>query len=180
MTSTIPQDWFTAIIANWVAASPSIAMLVVLIGLDISTGVVAAFITKKLSSTASFTGMLRKVLMLALVAVGVCMELIYPDIPWGRIIAYFFCLTEVISITENCARAGVPLPKQLTEALSAWKQTEKEKHPLVGTVSIDKLEVTQAKVESDVIPVAPILKADDAVERAAVKRAERREREERG
>jgi len=133
-TSNSVDIWFTSLITSWVAAMPLIAILLILIGLDIATGVLAAFITKQISSMTSFTGVLKKVVTLSLVAVGICMEFIYPDIPWGRIVAMFFCVTEIISITENAARCGIPLPPQLVEALARLKSEQKAK-PMV-TVEI--------------------------------------------
>lgn len=102
--------------------SPLIGALITLVFIDVITGLLCAFIKKEVSSVASLKGMLKKVLVISLVFCGMVMELVYSDIPWGRVIAMFFCLTEIISITENCARVGVPLPRQLTDTLKRLKE----------------------------------------------------------
>jgi hypothetical protein len=51
-------------------------------------------------------------------------------VPWGQMIAIFFCITEGISITENAANSGVPIPKVWVDALrKARAEADAKKAP---------------------------------------------------
>lgn len=116
-------------IVQFIASQPFIGALLTLILLDIITGFITAFILKKISSIASYNGMLKKSQMILFVCCGSVIESIYADIPWGKIIAMFFCLTETISIAENLSKSGIPLPKQITDTLAKLKEDSKENKP---------------------------------------------------
>lgn len=115
---------------------PTVGVLLGFMLLDIVTGLIAAFVMKKLCSTASFRGMMGKAQILAMVAASMLAELIIPNVPWGTFMAMFFCVTEMISITENAANSGVPIPKQWVDALKKARQEEeiKKAAPLVNLV----------------------------------------------
>lgn len=114
--------WFTGIITGWLRLVPSVAALIMLMGIDIATGLIAGYLTKTLSSETSGYGTLRKLLRLLMVAAGLAIEIEIPQIPWGRVFASFFCLTEAISIVENVARAGVPIPPNIVSALQRLRE----------------------------------------------------------
>jgi phage-related holin len=40
-------------------------------------------------------------------------------------VAGWFCLTELISIMENCGKAGLPLPQKLTNVLAQLQDEKK-------------------------------------------------------
>lgn len=157
----VQTDWFTQLITSWVSTTPTVAVLLVLMGLDILSGILAAIKTRQLSSSASASGMLKKIMFLVLVAVGLLMETIYDGIPWGRIFAMFFCFTEIISITENAARAGVPLPPQLVEALKNMKSEGKKQSSMLGDLTINQVKIDHANVtasdsKDDKTPPKPV------------------------
>lgn len=122
---------------------PLVGVLVSLIILDMFTGMIAAFISKKLCSKISFNGVLKKFQIIAMVATGHIMELVYSEVPWGKVIAFFFCGYELLSITENMARCNVPLPKQLREALKVVSSQyhEEDRSQVDVNVRVDKAEV---------------------------------------
>lgn len=123
------------LVKQWLAGNPFVVALLCLMLLDILTGLIAAFVTKRLCSTASFRGMLGKVQVLAMVATAMLMELVVPNVPWGTFVSLFFCVTEAISITENAANSGVPIPRQWADALRKAKQEEEVKRkPIVNVV----------------------------------------------
>lgn len=110
---------------------PFVTVLLGLMLLDILTGLIAAFVSKVICSTASYRGMMGKVQILAMVATAMLMELIIPNVPWGTFVAIFFCVTEAISITENAANSGVPIPKPWVDALKkARADAEQRQAPL--------------------------------------------------
>lgn len=102
--------------------NPIVIALLFLMLIDIITGILAAWITKEIDSAYSYRGVLKKAQMLLMVAASMMFEFIYPDIPWSKIVAGFICLTEIISITENVGKSGVPLPKQLKETLKRLRE----------------------------------------------------------
>jgi len=110
--------------------NPAIGALLWLIMLDIFSGLLAAYVGKELSSAASYRGMMGKALILAVVASGRVIEIVVPGVPWGQVLAIFFCVTEAISIAENAARAGAPIPKQWMDVLRKLRE-EKEPRPQV-------------------------------------------------
>ena len=118
-----------------IEGNPLVVVLLCLMVLDVVTGLIAAFVAKKLCSTASYRGMLGKVQVLAMVATSMLVELVIPNVPWGTIVSFFFCVTEALSITENAANSGVPIPEQWVETLRKAKQKEAEKRkPVVSVI----------------------------------------------
>lgn len=106
-------------------AYPVVGILLLIMGLDVAVGLCAAVITKSVSSTVSHRGMVRKVIMLLLVGVGAVLDPYAGGIPLSKMVAMCFLVTESISIIENAARAGVPIPKPLYEVLQKLTSNEK-------------------------------------------------------
>ena len=106
---------------------PLIRTLVVLIVLDIISGLAVAYVKQEVQSDSSRKGMIKKALMLVLVGAAHTFNATQPlgfDAASG--VAGFFALTELISIIENCANVGVPIPPVLTRALATiTKRDEK-------------------------------------------------------
>ena len=122
-------------IVTWIASFqgqfPLIGILLILMLIDIVTGIIAAFIAKTISSSASWSGMGKKVITLLAVAMGAVIEP-YAGIPLGGAISLFYIVTEGISITENMDRAGVPVPPPLRDALAKFRDSQKPTTPPVG------------------------------------------------
>lgn len=104
---------------------PIVWLLVALMILDVLTGVIAAFISKEVDSNISFIGVSKKIQMLIFVAAGLVFERFHPGMPWGKLIAGLLSLTEMISITENASKSGLPIPSQLKDALKRLKEPAK-------------------------------------------------------
>ena len=83
---------------------------------DVAIGTLVGWITKQISSTTSFSGIGKKVIMLIAVGVGAAVGK-EANMPLAQIIAGYYCITETWSIIENMAKAGVPFPEQVMEAL---------------------------------------------------------------
>jgi toxin secretion/phage lysis holin len=143
---------------------PFVVVLLGLMLLDIITGLIAAFTSKVLCSTASYRGMLGKVQMLGMVAAAMLIELVIPGVPWGQFVAIFFCVTEAISITENAANSGVPIPAAWAEALRKAKvDSEKKKDQQQVVVNIN---------ETDPQTVQTLAEIKDSVNEASRKAQE--------
>ena len=94
--------------------------------LDYITGLVVAYIRKEISSEIGFTGIAKKVFIMALVAVGHILDV---NILGGRAVCRsavigFYLANEGISILENAGNIGLPLPKKLVEVLKQLKDKE--------------------------------------------------------
>lgn len=103
---------------------PIIGCLVVFILLDIASGFIAAVKLGRVASKTSYRGMMSKAQMLLVITAAKFSEFLIPGGPWGNIVAGFFCLTEIISITENAGLAGVPIPKSWMDALQKFRMEE--------------------------------------------------------
>ena len=117
---------FTAALAVaaglWGGFHPLIQTLAVLILFDFASGLLYAWGAGTVSSDASYKGMGKKAMMLLLVGAANAYNATQPlGLDAGAAVAGFFCATELISITENAGRLGVPLPKVLTAAIAKLK-----------------------------------------------------------
>ena len=87
--------------------------------LDYITGVVVAIIEKRLSSEVGFRGLAKKFLILVFVAVGhIADTYILGGTPAAMsAVMLFYMANEGISIIENAAALGLPVPKKLTSIM---------------------------------------------------------------
>ena len=93
--------------------------LVAFIVIDYVTGVMCAVEDKKLSSAVGFRGICRKILILLMV--GVAHMLDVNVIGSGSVLrtaaVFFYISNEGVSILENAAHLGLPVPTKLKEIL---------------------------------------------------------------
>lgn len=101
--------------------------LIALIVLDYITGIIAAFAERKLSSEVGARGIAKKIIMLLTVAVAnvVDMSVIGEGNVLRSVAALFYIANEGISLLENGARLGVPMPKKLIDVLVQLKDEKK-------------------------------------------------------
>lgn len=96
--------------------------LLVFIALDYISGIIKAFTNKELSSKSGFRGILKKVGILIIVAVGVLVDRITGDSGAVRsLVIYYFVANEGLSIIENLSQTGLPIPKSIKNALKILK-----------------------------------------------------------
>lgn len=115
---TILKGLLAFLLSIWVALSGSVQLLLMLMAFDFATGLGAGVIKKELDSSISYRGLIKKTMMLILVAVvHLIMRPLHLGFDAGAAVALFYCANEAISITENCARADVPVPKWLIDIL---------------------------------------------------------------
>ncbi len=110
-------DSLVVLMTSWLKNTPIVGTLFVLIGADIVTGIMLASSRRTLNSSCSWRGMTRKIMMILLVGVGAVLEPFAQGLPLAQIVAMFYCGAEGISILENAAALGVPLPMALTQVL---------------------------------------------------------------
>ena len=87
--------------------------------LDYLTGIMCAIVDKKLSSEIGFRGIFKKVLIFVLVGIGHLMDLqILGAAGVLRTAVIFFYLSnEGVSLVENAAHLGLPIPAKLKAVL---------------------------------------------------------------
>lgn len=103
----------------WVFAVPCLLM-----ALDFATGLLNAWIKEEIKSSIMRTGLVKKCGEVVILVIG---EIIVfgTDVPIRNEImtglSLYICLMELLSIAENLALLGVPLPGFLTRALAQTK-----------------------------------------------------------
>ncbi len=94
--------------------------LVALMVADYITGVMCAIVNKTLSSEVGFRGIFKKVLIFVLVGIGHIIDtnLIGDGSVLRTAIIFFYCSNEGVSMLENAARLGLPIPEKLKNILA--------------------------------------------------------------
>lgn len=109
------------------AWSDALAALVVAMLIDYISGIIAAYINPALSlnSQRGFRGILKKIMILLLVSLGHVLDTAMHQQIICIAVTYFFLGNEGLSIVENAAKAGVPIPSKLRDRLEQLAE-EKE------------------------------------------------------
>ena len=94
--------------------------LIVFMSLDYITGVMCAIADKKLSSAVGFKGICKKVLILMLVGLAhiVDLHVIGTGSALRGAVLCFYLSNEGLSLLENAAHLGLPVPDKLKAVLS--------------------------------------------------------------
>ena len=106
----------------------ALMVLVCFMVLDYCTGVIRAFINKEVSSDVGLKGIARKAVILIVLIVAVLLDRLLNTGPWvfRTIVCYFYIANEGISLLENCAGLGLPVPESIQNALIQLKDGEKK------------------------------------------------------
>ena len=106
----------------------ALMVLVCFMALDYCTGVVRAFINKEVSSDIGLKGIARKTVILIVLIVAVLLDRLLNTGTWvfRTIVCYFYIANEGISLLENCAGLGLPVPESIQNALVQLKDGEKK------------------------------------------------------
>ena len=118
-----------ASIFTFLFGKPDIWLMTLLafIVIDYTSGVIGAYINHELNSRVGFIGILKKTMYFFVVAVAHCVDVatsaggVLQSIAIGVLIA-----NEGISILENCAKCGIPVPERLIRALAQIKGENRE------------------------------------------------------
>lgn len=153
----LPLPHEAKLVLAWFEHQPVFGGLLALMILDILVGVCLSIVKKTLSSVISWRGMSRKVVMLLMVGLSGILQTLIPTMPLLNLVSMFYTLTEVISILENAAACGVPLPAGLITAMVKLRQQQQflitQKLPPTGagqTTNITNVTVQSSKAEDTV------------------------------
>ena len=93
--------------------------LLAFVVVDYITGVMCAIADKKLSSAVGFKGIFRKVLIFTLVGVANIVDVQVLGTPGvlRTAVIFFYLSNEGVSMLENAAHLGLPIPEKLKEVL---------------------------------------------------------------
>ena len=94
--------------------------LVLFVAVDYLTGVMCAISDKTLSSNVGFKGICRKVLIFLLVGIAniIDVQVIGTGSVIRTAVIFFYLSNEGVSILENAAHLGLPIPETLKAALA--------------------------------------------------------------
>ena len=106
----------------------ALIVLVCFMALDYATGVLRAWINKEVSSDVGLQGIARTIVIFIVLIVAVLLDRLLNTGTWvfRTLICYFYIANEGISLLENCAGLGLPIPDKLKDALVQLKDGEKK------------------------------------------------------
>ena len=101
--------------------------LIVLMTLDYVSGVMCAIIDRKLSSAVGFKGVCKKVFILMLVGVAHIIDLhvVGTGSALRGAVICFYMSNEGLSLLENAAHIGLPIPDKLRDILAQLHDKER-------------------------------------------------------
>lgn len=94
--------------------------------IDYIAGVMCAVVDKKLSSAVGFRGIFRKVLIFTMVGIGNIIDM-YVLGTAGALrtaVIFFYLSNEGISLLENAAHLGLPVPHKLKDVLEQFHEED--------------------------------------------------------
>ena len=108
--------------------SDSFETLLILMVIDYITGISAAYINPnmKLDSSKCGTGALKKVVILLVIATTYRIDLIGQTMA-KDVVLLFFIGREGLSVLENAANCGLPIPQKLKDTLAQFTETKNKK-----------------------------------------------------
>lgn len=105
---------FTYWLGGWDVLLRTIIFLAVM---DYITGLIKGVYTKSLSSEIGFKGLLKKIVMLIIIAVAFTIQnLLNNSIPLREVVIMFYIANEALSLLENAA-IFIPIPDKLKDVL---------------------------------------------------------------
>lgn len=112
---------FTFLFGAWDTA---LGILILFMVLDYITGLIKGYVTKELSSNIGLHGLARKSIILIVLIVAVALDRLLENGNWlfRTLVAYFYIANEGLSILENCAKLGLPVPQKVLDALAQLKE----------------------------------------------------------
>lgn len=110
--------------------------LLVFVVLDYITGVMCAIEDKALSSAVGFKGIMRKVVIFMLVGVSHILDVhvVGTGSALRTAVIFFYLSNEGVSLLENAAHLGLPIPEKLKAVLEQLhSRSEKDETPTTDT-----------------------------------------------
>lgn len=124
---------FTGMIGSWIAYmfggwDTALVSLIIIMAVDYATGVIVAALRRSpksetggLSSKVGFLGLAKKLMILLFVLIGNRLDMVIGTDYIRNAVIIGYMANELISVTENAALLGLPLPEVITSALDVLK-----------------------------------------------------------
>lgn len=125
-----------------------VIILIVVMTVDYISGVAAAWVNHELSSRVGLIGIVKKLSYLALVVAGCSIDYLVSILgeqltgaeisikAIGLVVVCWLIINELISILENVARQGGPVPPFLAGILVHLRETAEKQVPVSGSDTI--------------------------------------------
>ncbi|MCG3087457.1 phage holin family protein [Sporosarcina cyprini] len=110
-----------------------LAILLTLVVIDFITGMVASALAGRLRSHVGMLGIARKVLIFIMVTVAHLIDLILSESGIQSseavmtMVIVFYSINEILSITENAGRIGLPIPEAVKNAVEILRNKRDRK-----------------------------------------------------
>lgn len=116
---------FTWLFGTWDLA---LQILVCFMIMDYATGVLKGMVNKELSSDIGLKGIARKAVIFVVLIVAVMLDRLLNTDNWvfRTLVCYFYIANEGISLLENCAQLGLPIPEKIKDTLIQLKEGNKK------------------------------------------------------
>ena len=99
------------------------AMLIMMV-LDYITGVLKGYKEKNVNSRRAYKGLSKKIVVLGIIVAATQMDIILQGVGIRTLVLMFYVATEFLSILENAAILGVPIPTKLKIALEQYRDKQ--------------------------------------------------------
>lgn len=117
--------WWIVPAFEWFSRQPVVIGLLALMFIDVFAGLFLAITRKTVSSTVSWRGMSKKAMVLLVILASAVLQQFVPMLPVLNMVSLFYTCTEALSILENAALAGIPLPAGLKETLIKLREQQR-------------------------------------------------------
>lgn len=116
---------FTWLFGAW---DTPLTALILFMSLDYISGLTRGYVNKELSSDVGLKGIARKAMILIVLIVAVMLDRLLNNGTWvfRTLICYFYIANEGISLLENGAALGLPIPEKLKDALIQLREGKKK------------------------------------------------------
>ena len=101
--------------------------LLIMMALDYITGVAKGYKEKNVNSKRAYKGFWKKLVILIIVVAATQMDIILQGVGIRTLVLMFYVATEFLSILENAAILGIPIPEKLKIALEQCRDKQNEK-----------------------------------------------------
>lgn len=101
--------------------------LLIMMALDYITGVAKGFKNKNANSNRAYKGLKKKLIILIIIVAATQMDMILQGVGIRTLVLMFYVATEFLSILENAAILGIPIPEKLKLALEQCRDKQNEK-----------------------------------------------------
>lgn len=98
--------------------------LLIMMALDYITGVAKGFKNKNANSNRAYRGLKKKLIVLIIIVAATQMDMILQGVGIRTLVLMFYVATEFLSILENAAILGIPIPEKLKLALEQYRDKQ--------------------------------------------------------